>query len=108
MPYFLVEGIKMFDDRQPPMMGSYHSDDVVFLLKDLSAYQLEADTQLREKLNQLGRHYSETLPVEYTPPENYMNLFWQSLQEYKRKVALCIGVVAEQIVARKGKQTVLV
>jgi len=91
-----------------PMMGSYNRDDVVFLLKDLSNFKLEEDTRSREKLNQSGIHYSETLPVEYAPAKSYMNLFWQSLHQYKEKVALNIGVVAEQIFARKEEKTVLI
>jgi hypothetical protein len=37
-----------------------------------------------------------------------VDLFWETLQEYKQKVALCIGIVAEQIYQSKGDRTVLV
>ncbi|MDQ0272017.1 cysteine protease StiP family protein [Cytobacillus purgationiresistens] len=88
--------------------GSYAQDDVIFLLKDLSTFQLEGKTEQREKAIQSGQHYSETLPIEYQPPAPYLQLFHETLQEYKLKVALCTGIVAEQILSKKGSQTVLV
>ncbi|WP_102274856.1 cysteine protease StiP family protein [Cytobacillus massiliigabonensis] len=88
--------------------GSYHENDVVFLLKDLSSYELEGTTEHREKKIQSGQHYSETLPIEYQPPDHYMQVFRETLEEYKQKVALCTGIVAEQIFHQKGKDTVLV
>jgi Phosphoribosyl transferase (PRTase)/PELOTA RNA binding domain len=97
---------KIIDKKS--QFGSYHENDVVFLLKDLSSYKLEGTTELREKNIQSGQHYSETLPIEYQPPEHYMKVFWDTLEEYKRKVALCTGIVAEQIFHQKGKDTVLV
>ncbi|WP_246145526.1 cysteine protease StiP family protein [Bacillus rubiinfantis] len=88
--------------------GTYKQEDVIFLLKDLSNVKLEAATDTRERQIQAGRHYSETLPIEYQPPKEYVDLFWQTLHQYKQKVALCVGVVAEQIYAAKGKDTILV
>ncbi|MEH7524433.1 cysteine protease StiP family protein [Bacillus sp. JJ1503] len=88
--------------------GSYAENDVIFLLKDLSLFQLEGSIDNREKQIQLGQHYSETLPVEYQPPDYYIELFRETLLEYKQKVALCTGIVAEQIYKLKGENTVLV
>lgn len=88
--------------------GSYKQEDVVFLLKDLSDVRLEGNTEEREKRIQGGQHYSETLPIEYNPPEHYLQVFWETLAEYKTKVAFCTAVVAEQIYRRKGQNTVLV
>ncbi|MGG0892585.1 cysteine protease StiP family protein [Cytobacillus horneckiae] len=88
--------------------GSYDRDDVVFLLKDLSDYNLEGATEQREKAIQAGQHYSESLPIEYQPPAGYLQLFYETLHEYKLKVALCTGIVSEQIYRLKGKDTVLV
>lgn len=88
--------------------GSYDEQDVVFLLKDLSSFSLEGTIEQREKKIQSGQHYSETLPIEYQPPGNYLSLFRETLDEYKRKVALCTGIVSEQIWGMKGKNTVLV
>lgn len=88
--------------------GSYDKEDVIFLLKDLSDVTLEGSTEEREKKIQGGEHYSETLPIEYNPPEHYLQLFWETLDAYKDKVALCTAIVAEQIYRKHGKQTVLV
>ncbi|WP_077213698.1 cysteine protease StiP family protein [Bacillus dakarensis] len=89
-------------------MGSYSEEDVKFLLKDLSNIQLEGSTETREKRIQSGEHYSESLPMEYHPPKEYLELFHQTLLEYKNNVALYVGVVAEQILKNKGEDAVLV
>ncbi|WP_425590681.1 cysteine protease StiP family protein [Guptibacillus hwajinpoensis] len=89
-------------------MGSYPEQDVTFLLKDLSEITMEKSTDEREQAIQQGTHYSEMLPIEYKPTEEYMKLFYASLEETKHKVAVAVGVVAEQIVAERGFQTVLV
>lgn len=91
-----------------PKIGTYKEEDVVFLLKDLSNIKLEDSAEIREKQIQAGRHYSESLPIEYQPPQPYMELFWKSLKEYKQKVALYIGIVSEQIYQIKGERIVLV
>ncbi|MDN3016797.1 cysteine protease StiP family protein [Paenibacillus sp. BSR1-1] len=94
--------------KKPAVIGTYREDDVLFLLKDLSAIKLEDSTKNREVRIQSGGHYSESLPIEYQPPKEYVDLFWKTLYEYKRKVALCIGIVAELIYELKGERTVLV
>lgn len=94
--------------NKPAKMGTYQEDDVQFLLKDLSEVNLEDTTANREKKVQSGIHYSESLPIEYQPPEEYVNLFWKTLNEYKQKVAMCVGIVAEQIYQAKGHKTVIV
>jgi hypothetical protein len=94
--------------NKPAKMGTYHEDDVLFLLKDLSEIKLEDSTANRELMVQSGMHYSESLPIEYQPPEEYVDLFWKTLMVYKQKVALCVGIVAEQIYQLKENKTVLV
>ena len=94
--------------NKPANIGSYLAEDVQFLLKDLSDISLEDTTENREIKVQSGVHYSESLPIEYQPPKAYVDLFWSTLQEYKQKVALCVGIVAEQIYQAKGDKTVLV
>lgn len=88
-------------------MGSYPEQDVTFLLKDLSSIEMEKSTEERERSIQSGAHYSEMLPIEYKPTASYMTLFYQSLEESKEKVAEAVAVVAEQIVKKRGFQTVL-
>src|SRR4051794_26761856 len=94
--------------NKPAKIGSYQKEDVLFLLKDLSDIKLEDSTENREMNVQSGVHYSESLPIEYQPPKAYVDLFWKTLHEYKQKVALCIGIVAEQIYHLKGDRAVLV
>jgi hypothetical protein len=94
--------------KVPARMGTYNENDVIFLLKDLRGLKLEDSVENREKQLQSGGHYSESLPIEYQPPNEYVDLFWKMLEEYKRKVALCLGIVAQQIYELKGEKTVLV
>lgn len=96
------------ESKAKKRFGSYAEEDVVFLLKDLSDVQLEGKTEEREENIQKGQHYSETLPIEYHPPEQYMELFWSTLKEYKQKMAACTAIVSEQIFQRSGEETVLV
>lgn len=88
--------------------GSYSKEDVIFLLKDLSDIPLEDSTETREKRIQSGEHYSESLPVEYQPPAEYLELYHLTLNDYKAKVASHVANVAEQIFDKKGEDTILV
>ncbi|MGC7870922.1 cysteine protease StiP family protein [Desulfosporosinus sp. SYSU MS00001] len=92
----------------PLPMGSYCPQDVIFLLKNLNGLIQETDLKTRERLIQSGGHYSEMLPVEYQPGEEYLRLFHQSLRESSSKVAEAVGIASEQILHRNGPQTVLV
>lgn len=89
-------------------MGTYNETDVHFLLKDLSHINFEDTVLNRELKVQRGKHYSESLPIEYQPKKEYVDLFWAAIKEYKQKVALCIGIVAEQIYRIKSTRSVLV
>ena len=88
--------------------GSYLPKDVLFLLKDVSGRIKEMGTQEREREIQMGRHYSEMLPVEYKPTKEYIDLFYYSLEKYAKKIAISVGVVSENIVQQRGKSVVLV
>jgi Phosphoribosyl transferase (PRTase)/PELOTA RNA binding domain len=88
-------------------IGSYHPDDVTFLLKDLGEVAIERPTEEREELIQSGTHYAEMLPVEYQPPPAYVELFEAALARSARRLAVAIGVVAELILDAKP-QPVLV
>ena len=93
----------------PDQMGSYSKDDAIFLLRDISLAVKETKTEERENLIQSGVHYSEMLPVEYHPPVEYINLFHDTLKKYSKRIAVAIGVVAEQIIVHKNlKNLVLV
>lgn len=104
-----IEAIHNRTISPPVALGSYPASDVTFLLKDLSNVSLERGTAEREEAIQSGVHYSEMLPVEYQPTEQYIELFHETLQQTARKVALAVAVVSEMIVARRGTaNTVLV
>lgn len=90
------------------LTGSYSSNDVVFLLKDLSDASLERSLNEREEAIQSGVHYSEMLPVEYEPTAAYLNLFYESLHTSKRKVAAGVGTISELLIEKKGENLVLV
>lgn len=92
----------------PLPMGSYSSHDCIFLLKNLNGLIQETELKIRERIIQSGGHYSEMLPVEYQPSQEYLNLFHQSLQENAFKVAEAVGIVSELILRRNGPKTVLV
>lgn len=92
---------------QPTPLGSYSPEDVVFLLKDLSTVNLEKGTEDREEAIQSGTHYSEMLPVEYQPTQEYIQLFHDTLHTTARKVALAAAITAELIWAKRGKDTIL-
>lgn len=92
-----------------PAFSSYRSEDVQWLLKDLSSAELEAPTEDREEAIQNGgAHYAESLPVEFVPSEEYTHLFKESLMTSKAKIAHAIGVVAEQAFELRDKTPVLV
>ena len=92
---------------QPDKIGSYTPEDVVFLLRDISNVTLELNNEKREQLIQSGTHYSEMLPVEYQPSDAYMTLFYKTLDATAKRIALAVGIVAEQIVARQGLENLV-
>ena len=81
------------------VQSSYSTDDVVFLLKDLTNYSLEIDTEKREHLIQSGVHYSEMLPVEYQPTSDYIDLYHKILEGSAKLLASYIERLAKKIKA---------
>lgn len=65
-------------------------------------------TQERERLIQSGKHYSEMLPIEYVPTETYMQVYREALKNYAGAVAEAVGHLADKIIARRGRDVVLV
>ena len=88
--------------------GSYCNEDVTFLLKDISHLVVEQDNEYRENAIQSGTHYSEMLPIEYTPSKEYMDIFYSTLQQSKTKLASLVAILSEKIIAARGKDIVLV
>lgn len=92
-----------------PGFGSYRSDEVAWLLTDLSHVELEAPTEEREEAIQAGgAHYAESLPVEYQPTPQYQALFHEALAESAARIATAVGIVTELVLAERGPAPVLV
>lgn len=68
-----------------PVFGSYERDDVAWLLKDLSG---------------------EAVPAP--PEEEHQELFEEALSASAQRIAYAVGLVTEQVLARRGQDAVLV
>ncbi len=90
------------------MFGSYKHEDVIILLKDITGLVTPLSTAEREKRIQNGMHYSEMLPLEYTPSAAYLETYHKALHLYARMTAQAVASVAEKIWTEKGKTAVLV
>lgn len=90
------------------MRSTYNENDVILLLKDITGMVQPQSTQEREKEIQSGRHYCEMLPIEYVPSEKYMKVYKEALKNYAKPTADAIAVLADKIIAKKGKDVVLV
>ncbi|KIR03946.1 putative ATP/GTP-binding protein [Lachnospiraceae bacterium TWA4] len=86
------------------MRTSYHNEDVIFLLKDITGLIIPKGTKEREKLIQSGKHYSEMLPIEYVPTQKYMDVYEELLKIYSKPVALAVGQLADKILKQRGKK----
>ncbi|MCW2716869.1 cysteine protease StiP family protein [Pseudonocardia sp.] len=92
-----------------PAFGSYAPDEVAWLLTDLSDVALEAPTEEREEAVQNGgAHYAESLPQEYQPDDAYLALYRDALAASAPRLAQAVGTVAEQVLAERGHDVVLV
>ena len=90
------------------MKTSYKAEDVTVLIKDITGMIKPLPTEEREKKIQKGVHYSEMLPLEYRPSEQYMHLYKQALFLHSQKTAMAVQLLGEKIIAEKGKEVVLV
>lgn len=90
------------------MRTSYREEDVVLLLKDITGLVQPQPTEEREKLIQAGRHYCEMLPIEYVPTQTYMKAYQDALSMFSRPTAVAVGVLADKIIEKKGRNVVLV
>lgn len=87
---------------------SYDSSDVTILLKDISGLITPLATEEREKLNQSGVHYSEMLPLEYKPTQQYMSIYYEALETLSYKTANATAILADKLFAKYGSKLVLV
>lgn len=90
------------------MKSSYQAEDVMILLKDISGLVEPQSTEEREKKIQSGSHYSEMLPIEYSPSAEYMAAYQDALENFGEETAKAVAAVSEKIVAAKGEDVVLV
>ena len=91
------------------MRSSYNEDDVVILLKDITGMiDAKSTKRKRESLIQKGKHYSEMLPIEYSPSAKYMEAYKEALKINSDITAKSIGVLSDKIIDKKGSDVVLV
>ena len=97
------------DPLRGPDFGSYGPSEVAWLLKDLSEFSLEGDLAFRERRIQAGlAHYAESLPIEFQPGAEYLELFDAALAGSARRLALAVGTVAELILTERSPTPTLV
>ncbi len=76
----VVDAVSAPAPLRGPAFGSYRPDEVGWLLTDLSGVPLEAPTEEREEAIQSGgAHYAESLPQEYQPDAEYLELYRSAL-----------------------------
>lgn len=90
------------------MKSSYKESDVIFLLKDVTGLVEPLPSLEREKLIQSGMHYSEMLPIEYIPTEEYMKIYFDSFKVFGQKMADALASLADKVIEKRGKDVVLV
>lgn len=90
------------------MNSSFFEDDVTLLLKDITGLVEPLPTEEREKKIQGGTHYSEMLPLEYRPTEDYIRIYEELLEIFGQDTADAIARVSDKIVGIKGRDVVIV
>ena len=87
---------------------TYAPTDVTILLQDIQGKVPILDTNEREKLNQTGTHYSEMLPLEYVPSDEYMQIYRESLHTLSQETAHAIKLLAEKLYKIHKENIILV
>lgn len=87
---------------------TYSKNDVVILLNDISGRIEAQDTNQRERLIQSGVHYSEMLPLEYKPSNDYINIYNKSLREMSRTTAEYCSILAEKLYNKHNGKFVII
>jgi hypothetical protein len=90
------------------MRSTYLERDVTILLKDITNGIIPQDTFMREQYIQGGGHYSEMLPIEYEPTQDYLRLYTRALENFAPLTAAAVKKVSEKIYNLHGKNTALV
>jgi hypothetical protein len=87
--------------------SSYSLNDVTILLQDLKGKVPVLDTKEREKLNQSGVHYSEMLPVEYVPSDEYLKVYKNALKSQGKQTAQAVINLAHKILNTKTSNEIV-
>lgn len=87
--------------------SSYSLNDVTILLQDLKGKVPVLDTKEREKLNQSGVHYSEMLPVEYVPSDEYLKVYENALKSQGKQTAQAVINLAHKILSVKPTKNIV-
>ncbi|MBD5558901.1 MAG: cysteine protease StiP family protein [Clostridia bacterium] len=90
------------------MLGTFDSQDVTVLLKDITGLVEPMSTSEREIRIQNGIPYCEMLPIEYEPSVQYMEAYKWALKSHGRQVAQAAANAALGIQQRHGSRAVLV
>lgn len=90
------------------MKSSFLEEDVTLLLKDITGLVDPLPAEEREKRIQSGTHYSEMLPIEYKPTEDYIRIYKTLLEVFGQNTADAIARVSDKIVSKNGKDVVIV
>ncbi|GGK99865.1 phosphoribosyltransferase [Salinibacterium xinjiangense] len=91
-----------------PHFSSYPARDVRWLLTDVTDSVPESSGVERELAIQSTHHYSESLPIEYTPDAEYLALFDAALETRSRTVAVAVARLGEQLLVARGESLVLI
>ncbi len=90
------------------MKTTYKNQDVTVLLSDITGKISPLSSKEREILIQNGKHYSELLPTEYAPTEEYLSLYKSSLIQNAKFCARALAVLAKKIVDKHGDNITIV
>ncbi len=90
------------------IFGTYLTEDVTVLLKDITGLVKPLPAAEREPLIQGGVHYSEMLPLEYEPSEKYLETYYAALSAFAKPTAYAVAAVSRIIWEEKGRNAVIV
>lgn len=90
------------------MKSSYKKEDVHILLKDITGLVKPLNSLEREEFIQNGGHYSQVLPIEYKPSQEYLKMYNHALKNNSKQVAQALNVLCQKIIEKRGENVVLV
>lgn len=102
------EIVKIVDQPNYKVKGTYNEDDCIFLLKDVTSEVKEITVEEKEQLIASGVNYSEMLSKEAPIKDSYNELFLNLLEKSKEDLAKYIGILSETIYEDKGNDLVIV